>query len=410
MKARVLALSILQKVIIEKRALEKIPQTNDAPFVQALCYGVCRWYYRLDFILQYLMPKPLKKKNQDIYCILLIGIYQLSEMRIPAHAAVSETVALTKKTWAKALVNAVLRNYERQKNNIEVALSKNLVAFYAHPEWMIDKLKSAWPDDWEEVLKANNQHPPFALRVNLQKITREAYLKKYSGNVFVIPETDAGIVLKEPCPVLELPGFLEGEVSVQDGAAQLAAFLLMLSAKQRVLDACAAPGGKTAHILESQPDVDLIAIDKDPERLKDVRENLNRLKLSAKCIAGDAKDTKAWWDGRLFDRILLDAPCSGSGVIRRHPDIKLLRQPEDIAKLAEEQKRLLKALWPLLKIGGILVYSTCSIFPDENVAVVQEFLKSTKDAKEEKILGNFGKQILPGNLDGFYYARFKKKR
>ena len=397
--------------------IKKISDVRDQRFLQALCYGVCRWYFRLDALANELLDKPLKEKDQDIYALILVGLYQLSEMRTSAHAAVSETVSATKnlkKIWAKGLVNAVLRNYQRREQELNEKINKT-DAQYAHPEWIVKKLKTAWPQDWQDILTANNQHPPFALRVNQQKISREKYFAKLAG-VEIIPETQAGIILETPVDVQQLPGFSVGEVSVQDGAAQLAAEILELAPGQYVLDACAAPGGKTAHILELQKNVDLVAIDEDGKRLQLVRDNLQRLQLSAKCIVADAGDPKAWWDGKLFDRILLDAPCSASGVIRRHPDIKLLRRTDDIPQLAKEQLRLLNALWELLKSGGLLVYATCSIFPEENAAVLQAFLSKHPDAKEEKLEINWGipcevgRQILPGmsEMDGFYYARLRK--
>lgn len=384
-------------------------------FIQALCYGVCRSFFRLNFFLQQLLDKPLKPKDQDIYCLLLMGLYQLSEMRVPPHAAVSETVSLTKhleKDWARGFVNGVLRNFERRFDELMLKLDKNFSAKYSHPQWMLDKIKKDWPKHWIQILEANNAHPPFSLRVNVRLGSREEYAALPHHN---IPHTTSGIILKNPVNVSELPGFSEGKVSVQDGAAQLAAGLLLLEDNQYVLDACAAPGGKTAHILETA-DVEVLAIDKDPKRLISIEENLSRLKLQAKCIAEDVGNVSKWWDGRLFDRILLDAPCSASGVIRRHPDIKLLRHDKDIAKLANEQKRLLEALWPLLKPNGVLVYATCSIFSDENVAVVADFLQKTPDAFEEKIdkdwgiACQYGRQILPGmdEMDGFYFCALRK--
>jgi 16S rRNA (cytosine967-C5)-methyltransferase len=300
-------------------------------------------------------------------------------------------------------------------------LNENLSfdAIYSHPAWMIGKIKKHYPAQLEDILDANNQHPPFSLRVNQQRISREDYLEKLVADGLSaqsIPETLSGIILEEAIDVLQLPGFSEGEVSVQDGAAQLAAELLELAPEQHVLDACAAPGGKTAHILELQPTVTCVAVDHDPERLASVTENLERLNLSATCIAADVAETDKWWDGKLFDRILLDAPCSASGVIRRHPDIKLLRRPTDIPALAKIQLELLEAVWSLLKPGGLLLYATCSVFVDENVQVLKSFLTLHPEINEEKITApwgvecDIGKQILPGshNMDGFYFARLRK--
>jgi 16S rRNA (cytosine967-C5)-methyltransferase len=269
------------------------------------------------------------------------------------------------------------------------------------------------------IVTANNQHPPFALRVNVQKQTREEYLKKIvEQDAASIPETTAGIVLQTAVDVQELPGFAAGDISVQDGAAQLAAELLAPAPGDYVLDACAAPGGKACHILEMQPTVKLVAIDCEASRLALVRDNLQRLHLDATCLQADAGDVIAWWDGELFDRVLLDAPCSATGVIRRHPDIKLLRQPDDIANLAVTQLRLLTRLWTVLKPGGRLVYATCSIFPEENEEVVKTFLLAHPDAIAEPMTQQWGKrcaigrQVLPGmhGMDGFYFACLSKRK
>jgi 16S rRNA (cytosine967-C5)-methyltransferase len=429
MNARAQALNFICQVIVAKRSLNEVLKNlsgKDAPFIQALCYGVCRAYFRLEYILQLLLEKPLKAKDQDVYCLLLMGLYQLSEMRIPAHAAVSETVALTKtikKEWAKGLINAVLRNFLRKRDELQPEITKNVSAKYAHPKWLIAKLKQDWPEDWQAIVDANNAHPPFSLRVNVEKAREMPSLREFVARassenderIHAIPYTRSGIILDPPVPVSQLPGWQEGAISVQDGAAQLVPELLMLQKDQYVLDACAAPGGKTAHILETA-DVELVAIDKDPERLALIHENLSRLRLTATCLAADVADTPSWWSGRQFERILLDAPCSASGVIRRHPDIKILRRPADIAKLADEQRRLMQAVWSLLAPDGILVYATCSVFCEENMEVMADFLKENSDAFEEKILADWGKpcqigrQILPGmnEMDGFYFARFRK--
>ncbi len=426
---RMLAARTVYQVLVHGRslsdclpeALTRVQDVRDQRFLQALCYGVCRWYYRLDALAHALLEKPLKLKDQDIHCLILVGLYQLMDMRVPAHAVLDETVGaaqLFKKPWAKGLVNAVLRSYQRSATELNEKMLQSLVTLYAHPQWMIDHLQKNWLLEWQDILMANNQHPPFVLRVNEKQITRAHYLEKLTEKEWgasIIPETQAGIVLEQPQDVQDLPGFLTGEVSVQDGAAQLAAELLMLEPRQRVLDMCAAPGGKTAHILERQPEIELVAVDRDEKRLQDVRNNLTRLQLSATCVCADAAD-QDWYDGQLFDRILLDAPCSASGVIRRHPDIKILRRATDIAKLVHEQTRLLNATWDLLKPGGLLVYATCSVFPEENAAVLGAFLATHPDAMEEEIVATWGKacaigrQILPGmhGMDGFYFARLSR--
>lgn len=424
MNTRATAAKIIFEVMHRGRSLSDVLKStkkdaqSDA-FVQAVCYGVCRWYTRLNAITQLLLEKPLKAKDQDIHALILVGLYQLMDMSVPDYAAIGETVSATKafkKIWAKGLVNGVLREYQRRAEELNAAVQKNHEANSLHPEWMINKIQHDWPSDWETILDANNQHPPFALRVNQKFNSREDYIKPLEA-VSVIAETHSGFILETPTQVSALPGFANGSVSVQDGAAQLAAELLMLEPGQRVLDACAAPGGKTAHILESESQLsEVIAIDKDEQRLTKIVENLNRLQLKAKCICADAGDLTSWWDGKLFDRVLLDAPCSASGVIRRHPDIKLLRRESDLLQLPQEQSTLLNAMWQVLKPGGILLYATCSIFHAENDEVLNAFLQTHPDAKEEKINTTWGKelsvgrQILPGmhRMDGFYYARLRK--
>jgi len=398
-------------------ALKSIADARDRGFIQALCYGVCRFYSRLNQVLNQLLTNPLQTTETEVRALLLVGLYQLMEMQLAPHAAVAETVnaaVILKKSWAKGLVNAVLREYLRQKETIQFDE-------YAHPTWWVKAIKKAWPNDFEKILLANNAHPPFALRVNQQHLSREKYMELFAKDeVRIIPETTNGVIMTSPVAAESLPGFEAGDVSVQDGAAQLAAELLDLSPQLRVLDACAAPGGKFAHIIEIEPQLTAcIAIEKDKERLFLIEENMTRLQhqnKSIQLIAADANDIKNWWDGELFDRILLDAPCSASGVIRRHPDIKLLRYAEDITALAKQQLQLLNSLWPLLTPNGLLLYATCSIFPAENVDVLQRFFATHDYAREEKIVADWGRacdigrQILPGEheMDGFYYAKVRK--
>ncbi len=403
--------------------LSQIKEARDRAFVQAICYGVCRFYTRLDVLLSFLLKKPMKAKDSDVHALLLVGLYQLRDMRVPAHAAVAETVNAAgelNKSWARGFVNANLREYLRQKDKIENEINADLEAQYAHPMWWIDEIKLAWPNNWEGILNANNAHPPFSLRINKQHYSRDEYLKLLADNnidAHAIPETEEGVVLATPTTVDQLPEFSKGVVSVQDGAAQLAATLLELAPDQRVLDACAAPGGKLAHLLEREPKLqEVVAVEKDESRFATIKDNLSRLKLSATLHCHDVMDVEEWWDGKLFDRILLDAPCSASGVIRRHPDIKLLRESQDIAVLAKLQSQLLEALWPTLKPGGLLLYVTCSLFPAENKDVIAKFLDHHLDAKMDTIDAawgmpvKFGRQILPGmhKMDGFYYARLRK--
>jgi 16S rRNA (cytosine967-C5)-methyltransferase len=401
-------------------ALLTLDSVKDRAFIQALCYGVCRQYHRLDFVLSQLLDKPLK--DADVKALALVGLYQLKFMRVKPHAAVSETVlAARKKPWAKSLLNAVLRTYLRKQEELELKADKYQVAAVSHPDWLIRQLQQDWPEQAQEILLENNQQPPMALRVNLSKISRERYLQLLAEQD-IAAETvgfcPSALLLAKPVPVDVLPGFADGSISVQDTAAQLAAGLLGVQPGHRVLDVCAAPGGKAAHILESQPQLaELVAVDIDESRMQRVSENLRRLNLKANLIVGDAGRPESWWDGKQFDRILLDAPCSALGVIRRHPDIKLLRRAEDIAQLALLQKTILHAVWPLLAPGGIMVYATCSVLKQENEQQVKAFLAEHGDAAELPIdagwgtAGICGRQIITGEsaMDGFYYARIVKR-
>jgi 16S rRNA (cytosine967-C5)-methyltransferase len=397
-----------------------IDSAKDRAFIQALCYGVCRQFHRLDFILSQLLDKPLK--DIDVKALALVGLYQLKFMRVKPHAAVSETVlAARKKPWAKSLINAVLRTYLREQDGLEHKADKSPIAALSHPDWLIKQVEHDWPEQASKILLENNQQPPMVLRVNLSKISRESYLQLLTEQDIAAQTVSfcpSAIILDKPVPVDLLPGFADGSVSVQDTAAQLAAGLLDVQAGHRVLDVCAAPGGKTAHILESQPQLkELVAVDIDESRMQRVSENLQRLNLQAKLVVGDGANPQSWWDGKPFDRILLDAPCSALGVIRRHPDIKLLRRAEDIEQLQALQKTILQAVWPLLAPGGLLVYATCSILKQENEQQVQAFLAEHSDAVELSIdadwgtVGACGRQILTGEsaMDGFYYARISKQ-
>ena len=423
--ARATAARVIAEVVQKKHSLNAVltaalpllPE-NERSLCQQLCYGVLRWHPQLDAISQQLLSKALKAKDADIAALLLCGLYQLRDLRIPSHAAISETVNATKtlgKQWAKGLINASLRNYQRQSEDINNKLQQSDTALYAHPDWLIQSFKQDWPDSWQAILNASNQQPPMMLRVNQQKTTRQDYLTQLieadipANEISDCPE---GILLEKPCDVYLLPGFTDGHVSVQDGAAQQVASLLDLKSGLRILDACAAPGGKTCHILEHAPDNEVIALDIAANRLKQIEQNTERLELNATLIASDAADTDKWWDGTLFDRILIDAPCSGTGVIRRHPDIKLLRRADDIDSLAEQQEHLLNTLWPLLKPEGLLVYTTCSALKQENEQQVANFLQQHPEAQEIEASPApaqrrpFGYQRLPGDddLDGFYYA------
>ncbi len=402
--------------------LDKV-EARDRGLTQDLAFGTARWQPRLSALANKLLQKPFKAADADVEALLLVGLYQLLYTRIPAHAAIGETVGCAdklKKPWAKALLNAVLRNAQRESEALLVELEHDPVVRTAHPRWLQKSLKAFWPEQWEAICAANNAHPPMILRVNRRHKTRDAYLQllvKAGIEARPCVFSQDGIVLAEPCDVRNLPGFAEGWISVQDEAAQLAADLLDLAPGQRVLDACCAPGGKTCHILEVEPKLaGVVAVDLEAKRLVRVRENLERLGLSAELIAADGRDTATWWDGKPFQRILLDAPCSATGVIRRHPDIKLTRQPDDIGALATLQGELLDAMWPTLEVGGILLYATCSTLPTENTEVIEAFLARTPGARELDIAGQFGikqphgRQLLAqeGGHDGFYYAKLIK--
>jgi 16S rRNA (cytosine967-C5)-methyltransferase len=386
-----------------------------------------RHYFRLARLVDALLRSPLKAKDSDIQALLLLGLYQLTQMRVPDHAAVSETVAATaelKKPWARGLVNGVLRNFQRQREQLLQQAEADEEGYWLHPRWLINALRESWPDDWQAILQANNQAPPMTLRVNLRQIRREDYRQHLqSAGIAAIasPQTPTALYLAKPVDVQELPGFSQGLVSVQDEAAQQAASLLQLQDGQRVLDICAAPGGKTGHILEAAA-VEVVALDVDARRLQRVGGNLSRLGFTAELLCGDAAQPDAWWDGRPFDRILLDAPCSASGVIRRHPDIKLLRRATDISPLVKVQANILSQAWTLLKPGGILLYATCSVLAAENEQQIQAFVAKHKNARLLEINPPGGRklacgwQILPGEggddmsaqgsagMDGFYYA------
>jgi 16S rRNA (cytosine967-C5)-methyltransferase len=426
---RLSAVSVLTRVSSEGQSLSSLlphafhslPVERRA-LAQELCYGTLRWWHRLDALLGKLMDKPLRNKDADLHCLLLCGLYQLAYMEIPPHAAVSETVAITaalNKGWAKGLVNAVLRRYQREQETLEQQLASNLEASYAHPQWLISALQQAWPQQWQAILNANNKRPPMTLRNARNHQSREAYLAELQAAGIAAeanPYAPDALTLAHPQDVESLPGFTVGRASVQDAAAQLAANLLGHQPGMRVLDACAAPGGKTGHILEICRDITLFALDIDNKRLQRVSDNLNRLQLKATLISGDAAHPDTWWDGQPFDRILLDAPCSATGVIRRHPDIKLLREAEDVGNLALLQALILDAMWPLLKPGGMLVYATCSVLPQENSLQLEHFLARRDDAQERKISADWGvvttvgRQILPNRdgMDGFYYACIDK--
>lgn len=379
---------------------------------------------RLDALLERLLSKGLKSKDADIRALLLIGLYQLDYMRIPDHAVLDQTVSATsalKKNWARGLTNAVLRNALRKRKDLDEELAKDTSYRTAHTPWLANALQQAWPEQFEQIIDAGNQHPPMCIRIHTGKTSIDDYgerLNKAEIDHKPCLYAKSGFRLTTPMSVNRLPGFDQGLCSVQDEAAQLCAELMELRAGQSVLDACAAPGGKTGHLLETEPGIQLTAIDLAEKRLDDVDSNLKRLGLRARLLAADAADSPSWWNGNSFDRILLDAPCSGTGVIRRHPDIKVLRRPEDIESFKQQQQRLLENLWPLLAEDGLLLYATCSIMPGENEEQIAEFVHLRENVEVLPIEASWGvplklgRQLLPtvNGPDGFYFALLRKIR
>jgi 16S rRNA (cytosine967-C5)-methyltransferase len=390
-----------------------------------------RWYPELDACLARLLDRPGARQDPELRALLLVGLYQLLHGATPEHAAVSETVEAARalgRPRAAALVNAVLRRFQREREEVVRAAHGDRAARYAHPAWMLDAFASDWPDRWESIAAAGNAEPPMWLRVNARRATRDAYRTRLADAGLGAAACDfapEALRLAEPLDVHALPGFADGEISVQDAAAQLAARFLAAGPGMRVLDACAAPGGKTCHVAELEPRLaELVALDVDAARAGRIESNLARLGLAARVVIADAADPAAWWDGRPFERVLLDVPCSGSGVIRRHPDIKLLRRPADVARFAAQQSTLLAACWNLLAPGGRLVYASCSVFAAENAAVVGAFLATGGRAVD---VTESARLSLPGALpwqvagpgcalpsgaadaDGFYYACLEKR-
>jgi len=393
--------------------------------IQESSYGCCRWYFALESLLVQLLNKPLKKQDLDIKCLMICALYQLRELEVAEYAVINESVSavlIFNKPWAKGLVNAVLRGYQRKKDGLEKTLTAGQPnGALSFPKWLDSEISKQWPEQALSVFHNSNQRPPMTLRVNLAKNSREQYLESLvQAGIGATAGALAGsaVYLDKPAPVTDLPGFTEGRVSVQDEASQLVPSLLQLEPAQRVLDACAAPGGKSCHMLESEDSLTMTSIDMSQSKLDRIRENLERLGLASNLVAADASELEAWWDGTHFDRILLDAPCSATGVIRRHPDIKLLRRPEQVESLVEIQSRVLTKLWTCLKPGGLLLYTTCSVLRQENEETIRRFLDSTDSAKYEAIAADwgvecaFGRQLLPGTSsgpDGFFYAILRKE-
>ena len=431
---RVQSSLVLNQVIHGKHSLDRaIEQAhkdiddNEKPLLTNICYGTLRFYWELKAKIDQLLSQPLKKKDKIIENLLQSAIFQIDKTRIPDHAVVSQTVEASRKLnkgHFSSLINAILRTYLRSDREIE-KISEEII--FNHPDWMIEKIKQDWPLNWKEILKKNNDRAPMWLRVNQKKIETKKYLKQFLTDESKIEAdnmqlNDYAICLKTPISVKYLPGFEEGYVSIQDGAAQLAADILLENKSGRILDACAAPGGKTAQLIENIDSTSTVtAIEIDSKRAELINENLLRLGHSTEVIVGDASDIESWWDSIFFDLILLDAPCSSSGVIRRHPDIKHLRRKDDIYTFQKKQLKIISAMWKILAPKGRLLYVTCSIFKEENDEVMNQFLeKHDNVALQDLLLNNnilekmiktrYGYQLFPGtiNTDGFYFSCLKK--
>ena len=402
-------------------------QGADRSQAKALAFGALRWHHRHRALLGELLHRPLPARETLLEALLSVGLYQLLDDTQPDYAAVSATVGAARVLGldrAAGLVNATLRRLQREREPLLARINAGAAARYSQPDWLLARLQADWPADWGDLCEATQAQPPLWLRANRQRTTRAGLLESLAsaGIGATAGELDDALLLTQPVAVADIPGFDTGLLSVQDMASQLAASLLDAQPGMRVLDACAAPGGKAAHLAERVgAGLDLVALDIDPQRLWRVRQNLDRLGLSAILTAADASRPDIWWDGRPFDRILIDAPCSGTGVIRRHPDIKLLRRESDIAGFAARQLELLRALWPLVADDGQLLYATCSVLREENEGVVRQFLGEQPAAaalpapcalpEATRTCGDLGWQILPGrgNTDGLYYVLMGRK-
>ena len=397
--------------------------------LRALAYDSIRWYLRLDAMLERLLARPGQKLDPDVRGLAILGLCQLLYTEIPAHAAVAETVEAARQMGharAAGFINAVLRRCQREHAALSAQIDRDIAVRTAHPRWLVTALTKDWGEEAAAILDANNQRPPFWVRVNRRRTSGAQYRARLEASGIDIADSnydDEALLLADAVDVADLPGFADGEVSIQDAAAQLGARLVAPEPGERILDACAAPGGKTGHLLELQPELaELVAVDVSPDRLTRIADNLRRLQLSATLVAGDAAEPAGWWDGRPFQRILLDVPCSSTGVIRRHPDIKLLRRASDVAGFAATQRQILNTAFELLRAGGRLIYCTCSVLPAENEKVVAEFLDAEPRARvagwPENVVKPpgllerpIGWQLLPGGdagTDGFYYAALER--
>ncbi|MDE9621122.1 16S rRNA (cytosine(967)-C(5))-methyltransferase RsmB [Citrobacter portucalensis] len=399
-------------------AMQQKVADKDKALLQELCFGVLRTLSQLEWMIQQLMERPMTGKQRTVHYLIMVGFYQLLHTRIPAHAALAETVegaVVIKRPQLKGLINGVLRQFQRRQDELLAEFAQSDLRFL-HPSWLVKRIKSAYPQQWEAILEANNQRPPMWLRVNRNHHTRDAWIDLLTAaglTGFPHPDYPDAVRLETPAPVHALPGFDEGWVTVQDASAQGCVNYLLPEDGEQILDLCCAPGGKTTHILEVAPQANVMAVDVDEKRLSRVYDNLKRLGMKATVKQGDGRYPQQWCGEQKFDRILLDAPCSATGVIRRHPDIKWLRRDRDIAELAQLQAEILNATWTHLKSGGTLVYATCSILPEENQQQIAAFLARTPDAvlSETGTPEKPGRQNLPGaeDGDGFFYAKLIKK-
>lgn len=422
---RSLAAQAVEQVVEQGQSLSNVllplqqkVSDKDKALLQELCFGVLRTLSQLEWLINQLMSRPMTGKQRTVHYLIMVGFYQLLHTRIPPHAALAETVegaVAIKRPQLKGLINGVLRQFQRQQEELlaEFATSE---ARFLHPSWLLKRLQNAWPTQWEAIVEANNQRPPMWLRVNRTHHSRDGWLtllQEAGMNGFPHPAYPDALRIESPVPVHALPGFEKGWVTVQDASAQGCVSFLAPQNGEQILDLCAAPGGKTTHILEAAPEAQVLAVDVDEQRLSRVYDNLKRLGMKATVKQGDGRYPAQWCGEQKFDRILLDAPCSATGVIRRHPDIKWLRRDRDIAELAKLQSEILDAIWPHLKSGGTLVYATCSVLPEENSQQIQAFLQRTPDATltGTGTLAQPGVQNLPGaeEGDGFFYAKLIKK-
>lgn len=403
----ILAGAALHQVLPHR--VQQLQTPGERGALQDIVYGSLRQLGRLDCWLAALLERPLT--DPQLGWLLRVAIYQLAYTRAPAHAVVHNAVTAAGEGWRRGLANAVLRNFQRRRAELEKIAEAQPSARWSHPDWWIARLQAEYPAHWQGILEAGLLHPPFTLRVNVRHGDVAGYLQRLAEAGHPARQTgEDAVTLDKAISVHSLPGFDEGQVSVQDAGAQWAARLLDAQPGERVLDACAAPGGKTGHILE-RAEVELIALDVDALRLERVQENLDRLKLSAKRVVGDASNPASWWDGQPFDRILADVPCSASGVVRRNPDIKWLRRPEDIAQFAAQQAVMLEALWGVLAPGGSLLYATCSVFHEENNGQVQAFMiRHAHDARRRSLPESLsdGSLLPDAEHDGFFYALLQK--